>query len=515
MNRSTAFNPEREPLRNHPSLQLAPSTVRGPFHFLNPTQAHYRHQQTTTSKPSSSLDDSEDAEQQGTPEVTGQNSGVAYKWTSRNNRKGRHVLVVKPGQAGGFATPPPTNGVRQVMSGVAKMFTYYPFWDVSWLVAYVFTIGSIVWVINAFFALLPLTKPSTQFPGETLYGGGITAFIGATIFEFGSVLLMLEAFNENRAGCFGWALEQAYENHLEPQSGNRLSPSDDCTHHHANKRNLVGKPANADSLAPNEKPSPASADRSPPPGASSWVWWPSYHVLTTHHLHDLGFLACSAQMFGASVFWISGFTALPGIYNVISNTTRILNGVYWVPQVVGGSAFIVSGTLFMIETQKRWYRPALRELGWHIGLWNLIGGLGFTLCPIFGFGTVEWRVLQASASTFWAELLAAILEHLPIREFTAANLVSTHWKPTVAALLRTSSSVRRRLFLEPAILEEMLDPPRPRAPIRHHEINNLAIHKRKLDLPEDHQDVGPGWLLADLRDDHSRVEPVASSDPRG
>ncbi|KAK0269770.1 hypothetical protein LTR35_014662 [Friedmanniomyces endolithicus] len=426
MNRSTAFNPEREPLRDHPSLQLAPSTVRGPFHFLNPTQAHYRHQQPATSKPTSSHDDSDDAEQQGTPEVTRPSSGVAYKWTSRNNRKGRHTLVVKPSPAGanqGSSGPPPKDGVREVMSGVLKMFTYYPFWDVSWLVAYVFTIGSIVWVINAFFSLLPLTNPSTQFSGETLYGGGITAFIGATIFEFGSVLLMLEAFNENRSGCFGWALEQAYENHLEPQSGNRLAPSDDCTHHHAKKRNTVRKPTNTDSLAPNEKSSPASADRSPPPGAASWVWWPSYHELITHHLHDLGFLACSAQMFGASVFWISGFTALPGIYNVISNTTRVLNGVYWVPQVVGGSGFIVSGTLFMIETQKRWYRPALRELGWHIGLWNLIGGLGFTLCPIFGFGTVEWRVLQASVSTFWGSWAFLIGSLIQLYESVAKHPV--------------------------------------------------------------------------------------------
>ncbi|TKA63060.1 hypothetical protein B0A55_10184, partial [Friedmanniomyces simplex] len=233
----------------------------------------------------------------------------------------------------------------------------------------------------------------------TLYGGGITAFIGATIFEIGSVLLMLEAINENRAGCFGWALEQVYEGHIE-QGVNRISPSHDCTHHHANKGNLVGKSANADSLATSEKSATASAGGTPP-GARSWIWWPSRHELTTHYLHDLGFLACSAQMFGASVFWISGFTALPGIYNVIENHVPVLNGVYWVPQVVGGSGFIVSGTLFMIETQKRWYQPAFGELGWHIGLWNLIGGIGFTLCPIFGFGTANWRVLQASCSTFW------------------------------------------------------------------------------------------------------------------
>jgi len=29
------------------------------------------------------------------------------------------------------------------------MFTQYPVWDISWLVAYIFVWGSIVWIINA------------------------------------------------------------------------------------------------------------------------------------------------------------------------------------------------------------------------------------------------------------------------------------------------------------------------------------------------------------------------------
>jgi hypothetical protein len=66
-----------------------------------------------------------------------------------------------------------------------------------------FTIGSMIWVLNAMFVFLPFTNPESRFSGEKLYGGGITAFIGATVFEIGSILLMLEAVNENRVGCFG------------------------------------------------------------------------------------------------------------------------------------------------------------------------------------------------------------------------------------------------------------------------------------------------------------------------
>lgn len=116
------------------------------------------------------------------------------------------------------------------------MFSEYPYWDVSYLVATIFTLGSMVWCINAFFVWLPLQDPSTEFDGEITDAGGITAFIGATIFEIGSVFLMIEAVNENRADCFGWALEEA----LEERGLMRLTRGD-CVHHHKNKGSFVSK----------------------------------------------------------------------------------------------------------------------------------------------------------------------------------------------------------------------------------------------------------------------------------
>jgi len=35
----------------------------------------------------------------------------------------------------------------------------------------------------------------------------------------------------------------------------------------------------------------------------------------------------------------------------------------------------------MLESQPNVYTPALHNLGWQIGLWNLIGAIGFTVCP--------------------------------------------------------------------------------------------------------------------------------------
>ena len=389
MPRNQTFKSAREPLRDKLALKLDNGKIHGPFSFLNPTQAHFHYDPSKADKTSADSEASDDVET--TRKETANNdipaSHVDYKWTSRNNRKGRHALVVQQaGHGDGISMVPPfTSGVKEVLKGIRRMFTSFPVWDVSYLVAVVFTWGSVIWVINAFFALLPFTNPKSEFPGETLYGGGITAFIGATVFEVGSVLLMLEAVNDNRVGCFGWALEQLYSERFSHDGSERgattrvVASKDECSHHHQNTSNFVGKPTKRALIDLSEKSKTAANDDTTPEGKGSWVWFPSTNELKTHYLHDLSFIACSSQMLGATVFWISGLTALPGIFTTL-NTTAKLNGAYWAPQVIGGTGFVVSGTLFMIETQKHWWLPAPSVLGWHIGLWNLIGGIGFTIC---------------------------------------------------------------------------------------------------------------------------------------
>ena len=202
MPRNTTFHSQRhEPFRSQSSLELQHNQVTGPFSFLNPTRATFKHP---------SFNDQGFHDHDGTrnsPEWKDEQlaSDIEFKWRSRDNRKGRHTLVVDPSSDPSvpFLAPKSTSGLREVGKGILRMTMQYPYWDVSWLVATTFTLGSVVWVINAFFAYLPLAQPSTSFTDEVLVGGGITAFVGATIFEIGSVLLMIEAVNENRAGCFG------------------------------------------------------------------------------------------------------------------------------------------------------------------------------------------------------------------------------------------------------------------------------------------------------------------------
>lgn len=251
-----------------------------------------------------------------------------------------------------------------------------------------------IWVLNGFFVFLPVEDPSSAFSGESAWGGGISALVGATVFEVGSVFLMIEAVNENRSDCFGWALEETVDGVLD------LRPHHKCRHHHSSKRNLVTTSSLDDHV---DHP----ASKGPDWASRTFCWWPTWYELRTHYIRELGFLACAAQMFGATIFWISGFTALLPIQDNISQAA--IKGVYWVPQVVGGCGFCVSSLLFMVEVQPKWYIPEPSVLGWHIGFWNFIGALGFTLCGALGFGgsrvAIEYALTLSTFIGSWAFLV--------------------------------------------------------------------------------------------------------------
>ncbi|ETS82192.1 hypothetical protein PFICI_07194 [Pestalotiopsis fici W106-1] len=397
--------PRRQSQR-HPSHA---HSVAGPVSFLNPTKAYIKPADARDGQdqvdPSAKSEGADAKPGNGGPikptdaAPAAAATGVYHLWRSRDNRKGRHAIIVPPrrGHTANGPTavshPDVSNSARGVMRGLWKMVACYPVWDVSYDVATIFTLGSIIWVFNGFFVWLPEQSPDTEFGGEVDYGGGITAFIGATIFEIGSVLLMFEAVNESRTQCFGWALEEALEDglRLRPRPGN-------CSHHHAETKSLLTTHRGRDT--------PASAEN------RSWAWWPTREELRTHYFREIGFLACLAQFIGATIFWIAGLTGLPPIYDALS--VPVANGIYWLPQVVGGSGFIISGWLFMLETQPNWYRPAWGTLGWHIGFWNLVGAIGFTLCGALGFASENESAAYASVlATFigsWAFLIGSVIQ---------------------------------------------------------------------------------------------------------
>lgn len=370
-------------------LQLDDDLVHKPIPFINPTKAYFHHIDTSTTPLES---DAEAAEEHKHDESKNYQpvSSIDYKWTSRNNRKGRHAIVVQPTDAATaeYEVPPFSNSLGEICKNVWRMLVCYPVWDISWLVAYTFTIGSLIWVINGFCVLLPNADSPI-----VAYGGGITGFIGATVFEIGSVLLLLEAINTDRSGCFGWALERLVRGDGQKDIFRAVPSKSACVHHHASKHGLVKKPL-------------SMLDKSNMPdrrGSMSWTWWPSEGQLRGQLYKDLGFWASVIQFFAATIFWIAGFTGLPGILNNLS--TSVENGVYWVPQVVASVGFVMSGAMFMLETQKHFWLPEPMILGWHIGFWNCIGGFGFLFCGCFGLVGTDYYALQASIATFWGEFI--------------------------------------------------------------------------------------------------------------
>lgn len=108
--------------------------------------------------------------------------------------------------------------------------------------------------------------------------------------------------------CFGYAVDRALQ-----------------YHHHKHKDEKVTSDYGTDE----------NSEKTP---TFHWVWWSSDRKFW----HELGFVAGFAQLCGATIFWISGFTGIPEVLGELEGHAGALDGAFWVPQVVGGTGFIIS-----------------------------------------------------------------------------------------------------------------------------------------------------------------------------
>lgn len=262
-----------------------------------------------------------------------------------------------------------------------------------------FSVGSAIFVICGFFYWLPLAAPGTEFKHESNIGGGVTAFVGATLFLVGGVLLIVEATNEDQVGCFGWALEQAFESKSETSDMDTEQSPDPKRAPGATTLRYVPQPSQCQH---HHNVGLHHAHLQRPTCGRKWEWVPTWHELTTHYFHEIGFLGSFILSIGAIVFWFSGLLALPGIYDKIS--TPVLQGTYWLAYIVGGVLFVISSVLYVLETQRNWYTPGLYQIGWWIGVWNLIGSIGWTLSAGLGYCSAAWCVYQSDLTLIWASI---------------------------------------------------------------------------------------------------------------
>ncbi|KAH8917939.1 hypothetical protein BT69DRAFT_1268459 [Atractiella rhizophila] len=306
----------------------------------------------------------------------------AAKWNSRAHRKGRYPLgkevevhhrPTTPAAAEKLAEKEEEevkrtrHRMRLHRTGGKKRFGVWA--DVSFWVAVIFTFGSIAWIVNGFLVFLPLLAPWRDTMSEHEQGvwekiAVAWAFVGGSSFEIACYLMVVESLNRGREGSFGVEMEH-----------------------------LLGA---------------KTMDK-------KWVWWGK------GNWRDLGYMASIIQFAGATIFWISTLTGLPGVipgYPDGEYSVAIVDIFYWVPQVIGGSGFIISSILLMLEVQHSLFVPNLRSLGWHIGLWNLIGGTAFTLCGALGIAPTANQNLtgvefESANSTFWgswAFLIGSVIQ---------------------------------------------------------------------------------------------------------
>ncbi|KAI8590658.1 hypothetical protein BDZ88DRAFT_414421 [Geranomyces variabilis] len=143
----------------------------------------------------------------------------------------------------------------------------------------------------------------------------------------------------------------------------------------------------------------------------------SYRTLR-HWFHpdqrSTGWKASAVQLAAASIFTVSVVTGIPfGIYGM-SRPLAIV--IFWIPQVLGGSGFVVASLIYMKEVGF----AKLNAIGWWVAAWNLVGAVGFLLCGLFGcwdWDTSSWAESASSVNNFYggiAFLIGSILQTIEV-----------------------------------------------------------------------------------------------------
>ncbi|RPD56551.1 hypothetical protein L226DRAFT_480446 [Lentinus tigrinus ALCF2SS1-7] len=338
-----------------------PRTVTRPLPFFHPTRASFALHHPSAKE-----------EIEGRPHA---------RWSSRASRKHRYsrrpICIAHPSaekMEGAIPEGPLQEGfslLEQRVRHTEDQVKVHLAWDLSFWIAVVFVLGSAAWIINGFFLFLPLLNIGT----DSFTASAWSAFAGGTLFEVGSYLMYVEALNAGHEELFAPALWELV----------------------AHGSGTVSDPPSPDSQSDTAEKGLTGAERGRRTFKFRWIGIGSWR--------ELGFLACFVQMLAATVFWVSTITGIPNVISGLPEDppTAITDVFFWTPQVIGGTGFIISSLLLMIEVQKKWWLPNLRSMGWHIGFWNLVGAVGFTLCGALGYGSLasSGENYQSVLSTFW------------------------------------------------------------------------------------------------------------------
>lgn len=142
--------------------------------------------------------------------------GNTVEWQSRRARKGRYSS-----KRHHLATGDSSSAVSIRLRSLEDELKPHLTLDVSFWVAVFFTLGSVVWVVNGtldadplipgFLVWLPLVYAEMQRPAVSKTAAAL-AFLGGTLFEVGSYLMVVEALDRGRETNFGTSLYRLLKN---------------------------------------------------------------------------------------------------------------------------------------------------------------------------------------------------------------------------------------------------------------------------------------------------------------
>ncbi|CAK4031554.1 Hypothetical predicted protein [Lecanosticta acicola] len=414
-------------------FRLRSVKATGPSRLFNPTNVRMRVEWT------------DEAHQQDP------GADMTLLWRSRDSRKGRNSIAVPRAAAMHssvqFPDGPPqfSASFTQICKGMAHIFTRFPYWDMAFWVAFCFTLGSVIYVFNGIFTWFPVAHPEMFSPEVCKMTEGLTAFFGVVFYEIGAVLAYLEAIN---AGTFhGSAMRRFLEGHQDEQKklvdAKLQSFVSRVVSGLTRQRQDTAKVVDSDEMDAKQSPSKQQHQRR----VSVWRglaprryamdlgveedsrdlcrfrWIPTWKNLKEYHIHEIGFLACSIQLLGATLFIIPGITLLPSIFESLEQWEQ--NAAYWIPDIVASTLFIVSSLLFMLETQDKWYKPQIGVVGWHIGFWAVVGSVGFDLAAVLGPASYTNHAVgyQLGLSCIWSSACFVISTLLQWYEAVNKNVI--------------------------------------------------------------------------------------------
>jgi hypothetical protein len=298
-----------------------------------------------------------------------------------------------------------------VLHRLRLMCTRFPIRDMSWATGFVFTWGSAMFIINGFMLIIPTVNSNLAFHTITSHAAPATALIGGIIFILGGLAGYLEGLNFKRDGDFVTMVG------MRPGDV-ETSSIEESVNHDATKSNksmtlqqLAQSPSST-----SEQHSPKAVTQLPPSrialvGSPNFIWYPSIREFRSFYWSDMCFMSPTITFIGTFIFMLAIITAVPGVINLSDRTTFFLGNLF--PGTLGGVLFTTASVLQAVDAQEKWYLPKPMSLDWHVGLWNTIGSIGFTLASALYFLETSEGALQAGLASLWgswAFLVASLLQ---------------------------------------------------------------------------------------------------------